>query len=246
MHSLVLEGEERWAIVPSHINRRTKVGKAEYQEFLNNVPPDVPILKQEDAQEIENMAEVLYADEEVRDLLDGIVPEKTLLWKFRDGKQKFLCKARLDGWKVEGPTIHIIDLKTTMDASPEGFARAILNYQYHIQAAFYIDGASVQMDNTNIDLIRFTFIAIETKPPYAHGIYELTPEALNQGRRTYEKAFGKYIECTKIQEEIQRQNEQDGTSIPLRNAWPSYRAVPQLNLPRYGWDSNAWQEIMGE
>lgn len=43
----------------------------------------------------------------------------------------------------------VIDLKTTDDASPEGFSKSIANWRYDVQAAFYLDGLREALRQAN-------------------------------------------------------------------------------------------------
>lgn len=90
------------------------------------------------------------------------------------------------------PKHHILmDVKTTTDAS-SNFIREIYKYRYDIQAAFYkyvVD----KSQNTEIDVFRF--IAIEKEYPYASNVFDLTPEALEVGKRDMEVALKEMHFC---------------------------------------------------
>jgi len=77
-------------------------------------------------------------------------------------------KCRPDGYI---PSAGIVfDLKTTQDASPDGFPREVRKYGYDLQAAFYLRclRAAGHMADT------FIFVCIEKEAPYAIGLHELT------------------------------------------------------------------------
>jgi exodeoxyribonuclease VIII len=67
-------------------------------------------------------------------LLAGAERELSLFWT--DARYHVPCKARYDA-RNHGL---VMDLKTTQDASPEGFARQAANLLYHCQAAHYFSG----------------------------------------------------------------------------------------------------------
>jgi exodeoxyribonuclease VIII len=73
----------------------------------------------------------------------------------------------------------IVDLKTTQDASPDGFAKTMAGLKYYVQAAHYLDG---YMHTTDFEAKDFIFIAVETEAPYAIGVYNLDMVALEAGR----------------------------------------------------------------
>ena len=77
----------------------------------------------------------------------------------------------------------IFDLKTTVSAHPDSFRNSITKYRYNVQAAFYMDILNA-VDKEN-DYDSFVFIAVETNPPYAIGVYSLNEEAIDWGRADY-------------------------------------------------------------
>lgn len=85
----------------------------------------------------------------------------------------------------------LIDIKTTSDASYEGFARQIGNLGYHLQAAFYLDVFNASEGTNYKD---FFFIAVESKAPHGVAIYRLDENHIEIGRQAYKKALNKYAE----------------------------------------------------
>ena len=174
-HCLFLEPHvfnDEFAIAPQ-VDKRTKVGKAEYEDFLSTVG-DRTVISQE-----------LYDTcLERTNVLDAFKPQekdKTELTVIFD-YFGHLCKARFD---LLADNV-IIDLKTCRDASPKGFRNAVRNFGYHQQCAFYLDAArSVGM--TDVD--RFQFLAIQKTHPYPYVVYELEPSAIEYGRSLNEQAL---------------------------------------------------------
>ena len=68
----------------------------------------------------------------------------------------------------------VYDVKTTIDASPFGFARETQKYGYDIQGAFYV--YTLQM--AGIDIKEFSFIACEKSAPYVSHLHVIGPELL--------------------------------------------------------------------
>lgn len=66
----------------------------------------------------------------------------------------------------------IVDLKTTADASPAGFARTIANLDYEFSAAWYVD-VTEQFTGQRKD---FVWIVVSVEPPHAVRVYNLLPE----------------------------------------------------------------------
>lgn len=108
---------------------------------------------------------------------DGPV-EQSFFWHetCREGEPVY-CKCRPD--KLNDAHHAIVDLKSAIDASYTGFSKAVANFDYSIQDAFYGDGVSkVENDRRR----RFVFVVVEKKPPYGIGIYELGKRERDYGR----------------------------------------------------------------
>jgi hypothetical protein len=216
IHSRVLEPNlyrANYAVMPK-VDGRTKAGKAAKEEFeIENLGKSI-VTEEEDsiAQAIHDS---LRSCEFAARLLDaeGTV-ETSLFWQHAD--TGLMCKNRLDKHMLFDARMTIMDLKTTIDASPKGFEREIFNYGYHIQAAFYLDGMSQLMEESHTD---FYFLAVEKVNPYAFGIYRLSDEAVEQGRKEYKQLLVTYKEC----EEQQR--------------WPGYgEALQSISLPNWAFN----------
>lgn len=117
------------------------------------------------------------------------------------------CKCRPDK-RLESQ--FILDLKSTEDASSEGFGRSSFNYRYHVQAPFYLYGADQVFGGYDT----FVFIACEKEPPYAVGVYFATREILTLGLDEFTQDLAVYKECLRT------------------NEWPSYSPIIEpLQLP---------------
>jgi exodeoxyribonuclease VIII len=104
-----------------------------------------------------------------------------------------LCKARID-LVPSGPSIW--DLKTTEDASANGFEATAFKCGYHIQAAFYLDLWNALCGSVE-NKTEFKFLALETEPPYAWQVFKCSDSFLERGRQDYQAALLKYAECQK-------------------------------------------------
>jgi exodeoxyribonuclease VIII len=99
------------------------------------------------------------------------------------------CKARPD-WLT--PDNIIVDLKTTEDASPRGFAQSVRKYRYDVQAAFYSDGLEAA---TGKECEGFFFIAVEKSPPFLCAVYFLGADDLLEAKQKYQKNLLTYRLC---------------------------------------------------
>lgn len=79
----------------------------------------------------------------------------------------------------------IVDLKVVIDASPDGFLKAIGKWGYYIQAPHYIDTVKASGHKAE----KFLFIAVEKEYPYMVGMYEIDEVAMEFGRSEIARAF---------------------------------------------------------
>lgn len=158
-------------------------------------------------------------------LLSSGDAEQAVYWTHDGGRE---CKSRFDF--VSPNRNLIVDLKTTRDCEWGAFGRSAGSYRYHVRAAFYIDAYRTTYGR-NAD---FVFIAVEKEPPYAIGIYELTPEQIESGRATYERLLVELAEC-------ERKNEWPGPNAgkPKELYIPPYHLEPEETFLDIGGESVA-------
>lgn len=99
-------------------------------------------------------------------------------------------KARIDFVSSAGGGA-LVDLKTTRDASPDGFGRQIWSLRYHTQAAVYQDG---YFEATGKRL-PFVLVAVETEPPHVVQVYRVPEIGLEAGRDEYRTLLGRLALC---------------------------------------------------
>lgn len=144
------------------------------------------MLKPDDWGLVHKMQEAVYQHPAARELLQSGKSEQSLYWIDED--TSLLCRARPDYLRDDRV---IVDLKTTSDASPEGFSESCARYRYHCQNAFYSDGCANLLGNAEA----FIFIAVESTPPFGVAVYELTQMAVSRGRELYHGNLRLYVEC---------------------------------------------------
>jgi exodeoxyribonuclease VIII len=136
-----------------------------------------------------------------------------------DPKTGVLCRCRPDGYQPSSGII--LDLKTATDGGREAFGKAVANYGYHVQDAFYSDAYTWAMNADRAEDGRrnvwgFVFVVVETTAPYVTSTYELDPSAVDEGRAIYRAALARYAECART------------------DVWPAYPDEPEpLKLPRW-------------
>lgn len=117
-------------------------------------------------------------------LLDGDV-EQSLYWL--DADTGVTCRGRVDVWRPDA----LVDVKTTQDASPAGFAKQWSNLRYDLPAAHYLDGAHTLTG----EWLRFIWVCVEVEPPHLVAVYEFQREDLEAALRDVARARAIYAEC---------------------------------------------------
>lgn len=188
-HKLALEpltfGDE-FAVAPN-VDRRTKDGKAAWAEFTATADGKT-VITQDVFDKASEMVCALYRAPFVKKLLDGS-HELPLFWT--DEMTGEDCKVRLDALsEVNGQPI-IVDLKTTADASTDGFMRSAVRLGYHFQAAMYSEGYEKNYGKKPL----FVFIAIEKEAPFSVNILQADEAFVSHGYDIFRELIGTYHEC---------------------------------------------------
>jgi exodeoxyribonuclease VIII len=166
-------------VIQPKIDRRTKAGKEEYEDFIALVGKRTSITQ-----------EMYDTCMERREVVKEYVPKKTdkvehtLLFEWHS--QPFKC--RMDWYDGK----NVWDLKTCRDASPRGFRGAINAFNYHMQAALYVDACRA----LDLRADGFNFLAQEKQDPYPYVVYTLTPEALKYAQARNQQALDLLIRCS--------------------------------------------------
>ncbi len=171
IHMNILQPAEfhKYYGVSPKFDRRTKQGKEDYKNFINNNLSKT-IISESDFELIEQITLKTMRDNTVNRLLCNGEAEKIITWV--NNHHEVDCKGMLDYHRDD----MIIDIKTTKDASYNGFMKSVKKYKYHKQAAFYMDA---------VKAYRFIIIAIEKTPPFAINIFELSDDMIDEGRDMY-------------------------------------------------------------
>jgi hypothetical protein len=160
----------------------------------------VPLLPAE-VEMVRGMREALFADPVARHAFEGGAAEQTMIW--RDAEFGVWCRTRPDYLPPHGR--YLVDYKTSVSADPREFGRRMMDYGYHQQAAWYLDGvAAVTGERPE----RFAFVVQEKTPPYLVSVCWVAPEALEIGRELNRFATGLFAWCLSTGE------------------WPGYRETP--------------------
>jgi len=201
IHTAVLEPQlysQVVAVIPPDIDGRTKDGKAWKEQHKSRIhlthAEDIDVQGVANSVRRHSFWDIIHLPHRIEASVFA-----------QDDETGVALKARPDLWVLE-PAI-LVDVKTTDDATPEGFSRTVGSFGYHIQAAHY-------MAMTGAD--SFVFVAVERKAPYAVAIYKLDAEWLQAGANLRRKAISTLHECRAL------------------DSWPAYPTATQtLSCPKW-------------
>ena len=175
------------------MNKRTKAGKEEFEEFTKQAGSKTVISKA-DYELAKACADSVLSHDEAKFLLSDGVAEASFFSEI-DGIN---VKCRPDYYNKRHGII--IDVKSCNDASPDAFVKDVAKFGYYIQDPFYCD----VLESLGYPANKFIFIAVEKKAPHMVGIYELDVVAKDFGRDEYNRAFGIYRERSKFDSTLYR------------------------------------------
>lgn len=171
--------------IEKKFDKRTKLGKEEYNNFVSNNVGKF-FISQEDLELIQNMYNSIKLNSDAFGLIKKAQYEQSMFWQ--DDKTKIMCKSRPD---IIRDNI-ICDLKTTASAEPYKFKRSIFEYGLDIQAAMMLEGWA----HCNPYAINdFAFIAVEKEYPFSCAVYFVGDDILEIGYNKFEKLIEKYKYC---------------------------------------------------
>lgn len=166
-------------------DRRTKVGKALAE-----------------AQEVEAAGRVMFPEEWLP-TMDHIVANARrhdrIGWLLSEGEAEVAlawidpetgikCKVKLDWWHgVE----HIVDLKSAVDVTRDGFGRTSARLDYPLSAAMYCEGV-FQVTGEEPE---WHFAVAEKGMPHTVACYDPSPQFMRRGREKFRIALRRLAEC---------------------------------------------------
>ena len=184
VHTFFLENElfkNRYCFKPKAFNGRTKEGKQWMEEHSH-----LNILAAEWEENLIHMNHS-FLDSPAKIIYD--IKGLTELSYFSEDLGGIRAKCRPDWISSDGHTV--VDLKTTQDASPKGFQKSIANFGYHIQSSFYMR----VLQNLDVPVEEFIFIAIEKTAPFCVGVYRADTEMLEEGNKKVDEAINQILWC---------------------------------------------------
>jgi exodeoxyribonuclease VIII len=137
--------------------------------------------------------------------------EVSMCWKTvaPETGEEIAAKGRID---FDAQTA-IVDLKTTKDASPDGFGRQFFALHYDAQAAWYCDGYERATGKRK----PYVIVAVENVEPFVVQVYRVPDVAIDLGREKYGRWLDSLAFCT------------------ANSVWPGYSAGMELELSIPRW-----------
>ena len=204
VHCVVLEPDEASKRFGVCGPRNTKAGK---EQAADMAARGIEAVTPSDMLTANCMADSVRSHPAASALLAHGKAEQSFWWD--DAATGLRCKCRPDWYS--GTTV--VDLKTTTDASPAGFAKSVATFRYHTQASHYLSGLH--------GAERFVFITVEKTAPYVVAVYELDAAALAAGNELRQRDLRMIADCR------------------ATNEWPGYGDGCQtLSLPSWALTAN--------
>lgn len=216
--------EAQWNAAKS--NESSMAAKARWKEFLDGVG-DREIVTAEEFAITKMQLAALAACEETRQLLATGYSECSIFWV--DEETGVYCKARPDHVHPhDARSVTLVDLKSTVDESPNGFGRAAARMGYHRAAVHYRAGFEAA---TKMKVREFVLAAVTSTPPVLAVPYILPDDLAEQARDERRELLELYARCMK------------------EDRWPTYGTGYQLlQFPAYALRSGevdvSWAEEM--
>lgn len=182
------------------------------------------IVSPDDAQRVDAMAEAALSHPTARPLFEVCGMREASVFAEIDGVP---VRARFDALSGETRNgTYAVDLKTTDDATPNGFTRSVHKWGYPVQVAHYDE---VHRAATGRGIDEFWLVACEKNGPFEVGVYQIEPFWIDMARKKTAAARRIFAECT------------------ASGIWPGYDEKPQtLTAPAWAVIEHEMQYESGE
>lgn len=211
-HMAILEPDRfnTEVVIAPEAKKITNAGKAEWAEFEAANVGKLAI-KKADFDHVLEMRKSVFGSPQWVSNFGRLESASEVSFFWENPTYEVPCKARMDRLYDNGI---ILDLKTCADASPKGVIKAIANFQYHVQAAFYLDAYRAVMGK---HATSFVFCFVENTAPYATAYYVLSEDAIRGGYAKVDAGLRLYQQALRS------------------NTWAGYAPEIQLiDLPTWG------------
>lgn len=204
---MVFSGGRNVALYPG------KVRNGKEWEAFKAANPGKTLCIQSELDDAMGAAEAVLRDPVAARYLDGCEFQRVMQWEAY-GLQ---CAAGIAGERGGFDALHtgkeyIADLKITSDTEPDALSRHAWNMLWHVQGAWYLDGARALA----IRARRFVLICAEANPPHNVTVLEVPDALIENGRKSLTHWTERHRAC-----------EAAGT-------WPGYVQAPvEMAIPEW-------------
>ena len=213
-HTLTLESEffrDRFYIFQGELRLNDKK-----KEWADAEEAGLIVVREIQLENVKGMVEAVRSHSDAGALLDKMGAEFEHSYYWIDKQTGLLCKVRPD-IKINRPDLKlIVDLKSCRAGANKdeySWVRQIVDYRYHVQAGYYLEGVS---KTEGIDYLGFCWITVESEPPYGVNIFMADKNMLDIGRAIFRRDLNTYAECVKL------------------NMWPGYEeGIKTVSLPEW-------------
>lgn len=214
-HCAILEPDallERYIVRPEGLDLRTKAGK----EWRDALPAGVLTITADEWATAIAQRDAVRAVPELAELLGAGVAEVSAFWT--DDETGLPCKCRPD-WvhTLSDGRVILVDVKTTVDASPQQFTRSVWKYGYHRQAAWYSAGYARA---ACVEVAGFVFAAVTSAHPFIAAAHTLDDDYLRIGQDECRRLLDEYADCK------------------LTGQWPAFPGMNLLSPPAWATQSD--------
>jgi len=209
-HCAILEPSallDRYMLKPEGLDMRTKEGKA----WKAALPAGVLTIDADEYATALAQRDAAQGVPELAELLGTGVAEVSAFWT--DDETGLQCKCRPD-WvhTLSDGRVILVDVKTTIDASPQQFTRSVWRYGYHRQAAWYSAGYARA---AGVEVAGFVFAAVTSAHPFIAAAHTLDEDYMRIGRDECRRLLDEYADCK------------------LTGRWPAYPGMNLLSPPAW-------------
>lgn len=186
-HAALIEPElfaRKWIVQPQFPGHANSNAYKDAKAAWIHVNAEKEVLAQEEAATIAGMIRVVKRHNQY-DTLANSDAEIMGITTDLDTGLKLKCKCDLLGNKI-------IDFKST-SADLANFMHEIINFGYHISAAFYQD----IVRSITGEVVPFVIVAVRKKEPIDCEFFYLTPEMLDLGRQLYKAGIKRIVHWEK-------------------------------------------------
>lgn len=219
-----LEEVEKNYLIIRKISRATKEGKTYWAEQMKKAAElGLDLAYETDMEKAKTMSKAI-AEHTVAGALTRGPSQISFYWI--DEVTGLLCKCRPDFMPIDGV---LCDMKVSHYFKPSMFKKAVGDFRYHVQDAFYIHGvteALKQSNNTTITPPKyFVFVSVQNEAPHDVGVYRLDEAARQLGTDHFRADLNTYKACVS------------------ENRWPGVcNRIIDISLPAW----NFQQKVVGD